>query len=240
MAERRWWAARASRLIGVPLLVLLVAACRGPGTSVAPGSTTQEPSGSVAPITQPPTASPSPLVSLPTPGRPYDASAVLDAMAASTRPGGVPAVLQTDAIAAAVAEQLWTFDGSAWEQMAAGGSCGSDRCTLEISGSAPDAAGEDHYILDVVPADGSVTVSATELRALPQPLVDELDQLARDRWPDAPLPGPLASVRWQPPPDANLFVLSYRSGGEEGSPAVDAVLDIATGSLELREPGSGG
>jgi hypothetical protein len=223
------------------LLCVALVACRAPAGSApaASGSAATSPSATGGLVSSTPSPSPSPLVGLPEPGRPYVAADVRDAMAASNRPGGVPAELQTDAIAGAVAGELWTFDGDPWEAMVAGGSCGPDHCTLEISGSVAGAAAEDHYLLEVTPADASVRVTGSELRALPQALIDELDQLARDLWPTAPLPGPLASARWLAPPDADRFVLSYRSGGEEGSPATDAVLDVRAGTVELYEPGTG-
>lgn len=176
-------------------------------------------------------------MALPQPGRPFDAAAVLEAMRTSRRPGGVPDQLQRQPVAASVAAELWTFDGRPWPEMTAGGSCGSSACTLEIGGTPTGAVGEDLYIFDVDPVSGAVELIAAELRGLPAALSEELDAYARARWPDAPLPGSLASVRWLPPPDTGAFVLSYRAGGEEGSPAVDARLDLRTGVIDLRQPG---
>ncbi|HEX7197446.1 MAG TPA: hypothetical protein VF364_11515, partial [Candidatus Limnocylindria bacterium] len=59
------------------------------------------------------TASPK-AFDLPEAGRPFDAEAILAAMRDSRRPGGVPDEMQTDAIAAAVADAIWTIDGEPW------------------------------------------------------------------------------------------------------------------------------
>jgi hypothetical protein len=201
----------------------------GTGSAAASASATVE---SVEP-------SATPVAWLPTPGRPYDAAGVLSAMRLSPRPGGVPDQLERDDIAAAVAEQLWTGDGEPWNRMVAGGSCGTQTCTLEISGSVLGTDGEDLYLFSVEPAAGSVTLTSAELRAIPPAVVAQLDQFARARWPDAPIPGPLASARWLPPPDEGVFVLSYRSGGEEGSPAVDARVDVPNGTVRVSEPAHG-
>lgn len=184
-----------------------------------------------------PAPSPTPPIALPEPGRPFDAADVLEAMTESRRPGGVPDQLEREPIVSAVAAELWTLDGLPWPQVSAGGSCGTELCTLEVAGSPAGALGEDLYIFEVEAASGRVRVVAAELRGLPPTLADELDAYARARWPDAPLPGPLTSARWLPPPDAGAFVLSYRAGGEEGSPAVDATIDLRSGEVELREPG---
>lgn len=162
------------------------------------------------------------------PGRPYDAGEVLAAMRSSRRPGGVPEVLQTQEIAGAVADRLWTWSGDPWTSLSIGGACGPETCSLDVAGAAADGSGEDLYQLEVRPANGSVRVLATELGAYPPELDRELDAIAR-----AAL-GPrleglvLASARWLPPPDAGRFVLAYRSGGEEGSPAADVTVDLAT------------
>ena len=111
-----------------------------------------------------------------------------------------------------------TFDGQPWTTMAASGSCGPDSCTLELAGTRPDSQGDDLWVFDVRPADGTVAVATAELRGLPNELLPALDELARSLLPAAPLDGLLLHERQMaPPPDGGQFVLAYRGGGEEGS-----------------------
>ena len=138
----------------------------------------------------------------------------------------MPDQLETEPIAAAVAASVVTFDGLPWTTMAASGSCGTDSCTLELAGTRPDSHGEDVWIFDVRPAEGTVAVTTAELRGLPNELVPALDVLARSLLPAAPLEGLLlTSARWLPPPDGGQFALSYRGDGEEGSCGLDLTLD---------------
>jgi hypothetical protein len=229
------------RTVLVAALLLVLAACQpAPGPSSPAGN--ESPSGpsaehSASPTAGPPTSSPTatPLVTL-SPGRPYGALDVLEAMRGSRRPGGVPDQLEREPIVGAVAEQLWTIDGTRWSEIVAGGSCGPQLCTLEIAGTLEGAVGEDLYVFEVNPGTAEVTVLSAELRGLDQELADRLDAFARAHWPGAGPPGLLTSARWQAPPRASVFVLSYRSGGEEGSPAVDAMVDAAAGTVELVAP----
>lgn len=156
-------------------------------------------------------------IALPEPGRPYDASALLAAMRDSRRPGGVPDALETDAVASALADAIWTLDGRPWSTMAAGGSCGPETCTLEVSGAAAGAETDDLWVFDVEPGTGAVRVASAELRSLPAGLAADLDGLVRSLVGPAALEGLfVTSTRWIPPPAEGRFVLSYRSGGEEG------------------------
>lgn len=217
------------------MLLLALVACQPAPSPSSPGESASSP-GSSAEDSPSPTAEPSPtatpVITL-APGRPYGALDVLEAMRGSRRPGGVPDQLEREPIVSAVADQLWTRDGSRWSEMVAGGSCGPQLCTLEIAGTLDGAVGEDLYIFEVNPGTGEAALQSADLRGLDQDIVDQLDAFARAHWPDAAPPGPLTSARWQPPPRASVFVLSYRSGGEEGSPAVDAILDAAAGTVEL-------
>jgi len=181
-------------------------------------------------------AAPSPNgggLALPEPGRPFDASALLAAMRASRRPDGVPDRLETETVASTLAESIWTFDGEPWTAISAGGSCGPDSCTLEISGAQDDAQGDDLWVFTVAPATSAITLVSADLRSVPLPLVDQLDALARSLLaPAAALDGlTLVNVRWQPPPDAGQFVLGYRSGGEEGSCGADVTLDAVRSEI---------
>ncbi len=165
-------------------------------------------------------------VALPDPGRPFDATTILEAMRDSRRPGGVPDELETDAIATALADAIWTMDGEPWTTMSTGGSCGPQSCTLEIAGAGTGAPGEDLWVFEVSPDIGDVGVMSADLRSVPSELVDQLDALTRflfDRRPLADLA--LTNVRWLPPPDESQFVLSYRSSGEEGSCGADITVD---------------
>ena len=160
------------------------------------------------------------------PGRPFDADAILAAMRDSRRPGGVPDELETEAVASALAEEIWTFDGRAWTTMAASGSCAGETCTLELAGTRPGSQGDDLWTFQVRPADGTVTVTMAELRGLPNELLPSLDALARSLVPDEALAGLLlTNARWLPPPDEGQFELAYRGDGEEGSCIVDVRLD---------------
>lgn len=174
-----------------------------------------------------PSASPA-AIALPEPGRPYDAGALLAAMRDSRRPGGVPDVLETDAVASAMADAVWTLDGRPWVTVAAGGSCGPETCTLELSGAAAGTEADDLWVFDVDPGTGAVHVAGAELRSLPNGLAADLDGLVRSLVDPATLEGLIVtSVRWLPPPADGRFVLSYRSGGEEGgSCGTDITVDV--------------
>jgi len=225
------------RVLAAVVAVAVISGC-GPTVSPLPTVHDETPTASRPPGTdqpsEPGSASATPAV-VADPGHPYDASQILEAMRSSRRPGGVPDQLETDAIAAAVADQVWTFDGTPWAVMSIGGSCGPATCTLEIGGTPAGAVGEDLYVLDVTPSSGSVEVVEASLRGLSQDVVDRLDREARAAWHGSDLGGlALTSVGWQVPPNASEFVLSYRSGGEEGTPGIDLVLDVTSGTATER------
>jgi hypothetical protein len=218
---------RASPLV---TLAVLLAAC----ADVAPPSATPDPTASAS-ATPSQTATPSPTaegIALPEPGRPYDAATLLAAMRDSRRPGGVPDELETDAVATALSEAIWTVDGIPWTLISAGGSCGPNTCTLEISGAAEGTQGDDLWVFEVTPATGAVQPQSTDLRSLPTDLVDSLDELTRSLVAPAILDGLiLTNVRWLPPPGDRQFVLSYRSGGEEGSCGASVTVDAVAGDV---------
>lgn len=147
-------------------------------------------------------------------------------MGTSRRPGGVPDELQTEAIATAVAQAIWAFDASdPWQQLVASGSCGQQTCSLEVSGAPDGAVGEDLYVFEVTPSTAAVELVSSNLRGFPQALLPRLDALAHSILGSGNLDGlALASARWLPPPDEGQFVLSYRSGGEEGSCGMDLAI----------------
>ncbi len=208
----------------------LLAAC-----SAATPLPTASPSGSSAPTADsspPATTTPEPSQQLsPSPGKPFDASEVLAAMRDSRRPGGVPDELETDAIAAAVADKLWTFDGAPWTTIVAGGSCGPETCTLEMSGAPPDAVAEDLWVFEVTLATRQVAVGSTNLRGIDAQTLQLADEIVRT---SAENPGTetlLGSARWLPPPDDHLLVLSYRTGAETGTCGLDVTVDRQTESV---------
>ena len=71
----------------------------------------------------------------------FDAATLLGAMRDSRRPGGVPDQLETELIAATLAETLWTFGGKPWTTWPSAGSCGAQTCTLEVCRCPPGAPG---------------------------------------------------------------------------------------------------
>jgi len=209
-----------------PLIAIVTAAVLAAcGTDVPPSAT-------ALPVPSGAASSASPGIGLTDPGRPYEASELLDAMRDSRRPGGVPPELQEETIAAAVADHLWTMGGAPWTAVAAGGSCGPTTCTLELSGSADGSSGEDAWVFEIDPASGSVDVVTADLHAVPDDVASALDRLARGLDRDGLLDGLLfTSVRWLPPPADDRFRLAYRSGDEEGSCSVDVELDAAAGRI---------
>lgn len=207
------------------LLVLALAAC---------ADTTLDSTSSLG---EPATASPDASQGMvPVAGQPYAAAALLAAMRDSTRPGGVPDELETDAVAGAVADQIWTWDGQPWQTLSVGGACGPAECTLEVAGSADGMAGADLYILTVHPGGGDVALESSDLHGYPAALNASLDGVARAAAGDEIGDLTFVSARWLPPPDEGRYWLAYRTGGEEGAPGVDLLLDAATGAIvERRE-----
>jgi hypothetical protein len=172
---------------------------------------------------------------LPTPGRPFDADDILLAMHQSRRPGGVPDELETAAIANAVADDVWTYDGEPWLEIVAGGSCGADACTLDVAGAPDGTLGEDLYTFNVMPSTGTVELVSADLRGLPASILDDLDLMARRGLDDPGSVVELLSATWLLPPDDGRFILAYRSGGEEGSCMLNVTLDAASEQVVSQE-----
>ena len=167
------------------------------------------------------------------PGRPFDGETILTAMRESRRPGGVPDGIETPAIAADVAEIITTFDGEPWSTLSIGGSCGPSACTLDVSGSRPDALGEDVWALSVEATTGQVSVIDSQLGSVPHDVVELADQAVRASRSGMQVTDMvIGAVSWTPPPQARL-VLAYRSGDEEGSCRRDVSVDTTSGSVEL-------
>lgn len=227
-----------ARAIPALMILAFLVAC---GSSPSTASQPELPSASAAsaPASDPPPTSevsrePAPTLELPRLGRPYEAAAILDMLAASRRPGGVPDALQTDAIARQVASTIWTYRGAPWVTSATSGTCGPSVCTLELAGTLEGGQGEDLWVFEV--AGGAVTLVTAELRAVPPELVEELDAIARAVEPSIDRNElVLGTVAWLLPADRGHFRLSYRSGGEEGSCRMDVVVDANDGSLEASD-----
>jgi hypothetical protein len=223
---RRWLPA----LLGA---LLVLAGCGGPDGSEDPASQPEASATATATAEVDETRSPGPsaLVDVEAPGRPYDAEELLALMRDSRRPGGVPDEIETPEVAAALAELIWTLGGRPWAVASVGGECGPDSCNLEVAGAPSEASGEDLYLFRVDPATGAVELVQSVLLGMDAETVRELDRLVRERY-DGDLDDfGLATARWLPPPDDGRFVLAYRSGGEEGSPAIDLVFDVRTGEV---------
>ena len=77
---------------------------------------------------------------------------MLAAMRDSTRPGGVPDELETDADRRRRGRTVWTWDGQPWETLSVGGACGPADCDLDVAGSTDGMAGADLYTFTVDPA----------------------------------------------------------------------------------------
>lgn len=167
------------------------------------------------------------------PGRAFSGADILAAMRDSRRPGGVPDQLETDAVAEAVAAEIWTIDGEPWTTITIGGSCGPVRCTLDVGGRHAGAAGEDVWSFEVIPETAVVAVLEASLGSIPADVAEAADAAARAA--DARIDGAglmLTAVRWAGGDEPSTFDLSYRSGDEEGSCQLEIRLDAARGALE--------
>lgn len=222
---------------GAAAVATLLAACSAAVTP-EPSSTTASAVASAVPSASS-AASPSSAASSspvetpgawPQAGLPYGGAEILEAMRSSRRPGGVPEAVATAPVAEAVAQQLWTIDGTAWDTLAASATCTSSGvCRLELAGTHRGSLGEDVWIFSVDPATPTVQIVDTTLGSVPQAVAAALDALARSL---IDLDGlQLTSARWTPPPDDRLFELSYRDAGEEGGCVVELVLDVSGGEV---------
>jgi hypothetical protein len=231
-----------SRPAAALIVVLVLTACRLVGEGPSASTDVSSPPSAAASKAAMPSSAPTAGVTLAEPGTPYGVDEMLDAMASSRRPGGVPAELQNNQVAATLAHQAWTWDGAPWESLSISAACGPDACSLELAGSPAGAAGADLYSFSVDPDARRVELLATDLHGYPESLEADLDAAARAALEPSRLEGlALVGARWLPPPDTNRYWLAYRSGGEEGSPSLDVLLDLASGEvLEVTRAGQGG
>jgi hypothetical protein len=231
-----------SRPAAVLVVVLALSACRLAGEAPSASTDVSSPPSAAASKAAAPSSAPSAGGTLAEPGTPYGVDEMLDAMASSRRPGGVPAELQNSQVAATLAHQAWTWDGAPWESLSISAACGPDACSLELAGAPAGAAGADLYSFNVDPDARRVELLATDLHGYPESLEADLDAAARAALEPSRLEGlALVGARWLPPPDTNRYWLAYRSGGEEGSPSLDVLLDLASGEvLEVSRAGQGG
>ncbi len=210
------------------LLVALLLALSACALRASPSTTQTEaaPTPSVSP-----SATPSASSGV-TAGRPYGADEVLAAMRDSRRPGGVPDILQTNAIATSVADQLWTWSGEPWATVTIGGACGDAACSLDVAGTPQDVERTDQYSFTILPDSGDVQLTDANLQGLPASLVSQLDAVARDQLTSGELEGlALLAAAWLLPAQDDHYRLAYRSGGEEGAPGVDVIVDRAAGTV---------
>lgn len=165
-------------------------------------------------------------LSLPDPGRPFDAEAIRAILEASRRPDGVPSEALASGVLAALADAIWTIDGRPWQTADAGGTCGPQTCQLEIAGTRDGAAGDDLWVVEIDRTSATARVTTAVLQAIPDDLETDLDRLARDLVPAGALDGAVPTgVRWLPPPDGGTFILSYRTAGSAGGCGLDVTLD---------------
>jgi hypothetical protein len=111
-----------------------------------------------------------------------------------------------------------------------GGSCGPSGCTLDVAGSREGAAGADLYSF-AVDSNGDLRLVTSDLHAYDATLDQQLDAAARAIAGDQLAGLVYVGASWLPPPDGGRYWLAYRSGGEEGAPGLDLLLELATGSV---------
>lgn len=216
-------------------VVMLVASASGCSASPATPTATPEAPHTLAPPT--PTLSALATVAPTGHGRPYSAGeiAALLQEAITARPWAfapelrAPAVM--DAVARAVADGVFTFDGRPYQRVSFGASCSQppDHCDLTMTGVpvfTGDPEATDRYWWTVAPAGPLVTAADHGLRGFPAGLAAGLDALARSldtggRFRDLPL----EVVEWELPPPDDAWVLRYSLGTGEGDPLFFVTLD---------------
>ena len=187
-----------------------------------------------APYTNPPptpTLSPIATVAPTGHGRPYTPEMMVAEL--MDVPYNFPRELQTDFVAAALADRIWTFDGRPYRELSISGSCdegGLGRCDLSVSGLpafAPNRETNDHYYFSVNVQSAVVIPGASGLEAYPPELGPEVDALVRSLDTERQLQKQgLRGVEWALPPPDDAFRLVY-GGDNEGDLMIYVTLDRA-------------
>lgn len=210
------------------LLFALTLGCSSPGNLGTRAPTHKEPY-TLAPPT--PILSPLSTVAPTGHGRPYTAEMI--AVELLDVSYDFPPELQTEFIAAALADRIWTHDGRPYREVWITGSCNDgDRrqCDLTVSGLpafAPTREREDDYFFAVDLGSGMIRPTTEPGgRGLPPELVPQIEALARALDTDGRLEGmQLRNVRWLPPPPDDAYMLDFGNGGLEGDPRTLVTLD---------------
>jgi len=154
-------------------------------------------------------------------GRPYDGAAVLALMRAQGLPAIDPALLD-EGVAAAVADNLWTYDGQPYRRLIFEGRCEGAGCALGVTGLptfASDATFADAYRWMIEPGAAALRTEGgwPSLSGYPHELDPELEAEARA------LAGgdlddlQLSSIRWLPDAEDRLFELQFDDGLDQAS-----------------------
>jgi hypothetical protein len=138
-------------------------------------------------------------------------------------------------LAQAIADQVWTYDGSPYREVWIQGSCdesGLGRCELTLSGLppfAPTRESQDTYAWNVDLATGLIAPGRPQLKGHPPELDPELDALAQSLDTKGQLAEKgLIGVEWVLPPARDTFFLRYGKSEEMGgSGAIFVTLDRA-------------
>jgi hypothetical protein len=186
----------------------------------------------------PPTPTLSPIATVaPTGhGRPYTAEMI--AAELLDVPDGFPPELQTEFIAAAIADRIWTYDGRPYREVWITGSCNEPvrtRCDLTLEGLpafAPTRDDADSYWF-VVHVDAPILgpESGQGLRGFPPDVAHAIDALARSLDTDGRFRAEaLRGIDWALPPPDDAFVLTY-GDDNEGDTMIFVTLDRANRQL---------
>lgn len=168
------------------------------------------------------------------PGRPYTAADIERELA--DVPEEFPDRLRDPALAGAIADALWTYDGRPYAELWLLGSCSTNgACELTATGR-PESGGEessDVYFWQV-PARSSTLVASgpPALKGYPPELASEVDGLVRSLDRDGVLTGlSLLGVEWAVPPPDDGYVARYGTGDEEGARVVQVLVDRSAGQI---------
>ncbi len=157
----------------------------------------------------------------------------------------VPPELRQLDIAQQLADLVWTYDGQPYASLALEGRCGSTLCDIELQGVpafAPEEDGHvDLYLFRVERSTGTVAPIRDDNVQLtsgyPPELDIEIDRVVRAGVNPEVMTGlELRNAVWMQPPNFGQFIVSYDSGNEEGSRAIQVVLDLETGEIISVDP----